>query len=102
MIDKDKNQQKSSDGALESLRERLASFQQKKAHKGFRGNGSSSRDGKFFTVGVELVAGVFTGVALGLFVDWVGGTSPWGLMGFFVLGSIAGFFNVYRHLNRKE
>jgi ATP synthase protein I len=54
--------------------------------------------GKFFNVGVELVSGVFVGVGAGLLFDWFFGTSPWGLIVFFILGSIAGMLNVYKAL----
>jgi len=54
--------------------------------------------GRFFNVGVELVSGVFIGVAAGLFIDWLFSISPWGLISFFILGSAAGLLNVYRTL----
>ncbi|MBT5654081.1 MAG: hypothetical protein HOI80_01090, partial [Alphaproteobacteria bacterium] len=38
------------------------------------------------------------GVIIGLMVDHFFGTSPWGLIGFFILGSLAGFLNMYRTL----
>lgn len=57
--------------------------------------------GKTFNVGVELVAGVLAGVAGGLFIDWIFGTSPWGLVILFILGAGAGFLNVYRTLTKK-
>lgn len=58
--------------------------------------------GKFFNVGVELVSGVFVGVGCGLFIDWAFGTSPWGLISLFILGSAAGMLNVYRTLTVKD
>lgn len=61
-----------------------------------------NRLGKFFNVGVELVSGVFVGVGCGLFIDWAFGTSPWGLISLFILGSAAGMLNVYRALTVKE
>jgi ATP synthase protein I len=57
--------------------------------------------GKFFNVGVELVSGVFIGVGVGLLFDWIFGTSPWGLIVFFILGSIAGMLNVYKALESR-
>jgi ATP synthase protein I len=62
---------------------------------------SFNRLGKFFNVGVELVSGVFVGVGCGLFIDWAFGTSPWGLISLFILGSAAGMLNVYRVLTVK-
>lgn len=58
--------------------------------------------GKFFNVGIELVSGVFVGIGCGLFIDWAFGTSPWGLISLFMLGSGAGILNVYRALTIKE
>jgi ATP synthase protein I len=58
--------------------------------------------GQFFNVGVELVSGVFVGVGAGLVVDWMFGTSPWGLILLFIFGSAAGMLNVYRTLTRNS
>ncbi|WP_026381507.1 AtpZ/AtpI family protein [Afifella pfennigii] len=44
----------------------------------------------------EFVAGVLVGVALGWGLDEVAGTSPWGLIGFLLLGFAAGVLNVLR------
>jgi ATP synthase protein I len=49
-----------------------------------------------FRVGVELVAGVVVGAAIGYGLDqWVG-TTPWMLIVFFFLGAAGGMMNVYR------
>ncbi|MEQ8388692.1 MAG: AtpZ/AtpI family protein [Alphaproteobacteria bacterium] len=47
-------------------------------------------------VGVDLVAGLIVGVAIGVLLDRWLGTGPWLLVVFFVLGAAAGFVNVYR------
>ncbi|MCP4382373.1 MAG: hypothetical protein GY798_13325 [Hyphomicrobiales bacterium] len=47
-------------------------------------------------MGADLVAGVLVGAALGLGVDWLLGTSPWGLIVFFMLGFAAGMLNIMR------
>ena len=47
-------------------------------------------------VGVELVAGVLFGLALGYGIDWWLGSKPWGMIILILLGAIAGFMNVYR------
>ncbi|MBJ7416911.1 MAG: AtpZ/AtpI family protein [Niveispirillum sp.] len=47
-------------------------------------------------VGVELVAGVLFGLALGYGIDWWLDTKPWGMIIMIFLGAIAGFMNVYR------
>ena len=44
----------------------------------------------------EFIAGILVGVALGWGLDKVAGTSPWGLIGFLLLGFCAGVFNVVR------
>jgi len=44
----------------------------------------------------EFVAGILVGVALGWGLDRVAGTSPWGLIGFLLLGFGAGVLNVIR------
>lgn len=67
-----------------------------------KGNKSLKNLGKIFNVGVELVSGVFVGVGCGLFIDWAFGTSPWGLICLFILGSVAGLLNVYRALTVKN
>ena len=48
----------------------------------------------------ELVGAVGVGVSLGLLIDWVFGTSPWGLIILFMLGFVAGIFNLIREANR--
>ncbi|HKS84427.1 MAG TPA: AtpZ/AtpI family protein, partial [Pseudolabrys sp.] len=44
----------------------------------------------------ELVAGVLVGAAVGWLLDRWLGTSPWGLIVFFLLGFAAGVLNVMR------
>ena len=60
--------------------------------------GSGVRQGLGFAmrIGVELVSALIVGVLIGLALDFWLGTNPWCLLVFFVLGSIAGIFNVYR------
>ncbi len=52
-------------------------------------------------VGVEFVAGIIAGVLLGLGMDSFFGIAPWGIILFFILGSCAGFYNVYRFVNKR-
>lgn len=47
-------------------------------------------------IGVEIVAALIVGVAIGYFLDRWLGTKPWFLLLFFVLGAAAGFMNVFR------
>ncbi len=47
-------------------------------------------------IGVELVAALIIGVVGGIALDdWLG-TKPWFMVAFFVLGAVAGMFNVFR------
>ncbi len=50
-------------------------------------------------VGVDLVAGVLVGLALGYGLDHVLGTKPWMLIIFIILGMAAGMMNVFRTLS---
>ncbi len=88
----------SDDPALDKLKKEIYDAKKAARLQSFRENKSQSSAGKFFNVGVELVAGVLVGVGLGLFIDWMFETSPWGLIIFFILGSVAGMLNVYRAL----
>jgi Uncharacterized protein conserved in bacteria len=52
--------------------------------------------GAAFRIGAELVAAMIVGVGGGYLLDRWLGTSPWGLIVMFFLGSAAGVLNVYR------
>lgn len=52
--------------------------------------------GLAFRVGVELVAGVAVGAAIGYALDRWLGTSPWLMIVFFFLGAGGGMVNVFR------
>lgn len=59
--------------------------------------GASRRGlGLAMRLGVEIVAALVIGVGIGLLLDYWLGTTPWLMLVFFVLGSAAGFMNVYR------
>lgn len=92
----------SDDPALDKLKKQIKDAQKAAHLVSLKKDKPQNLAGKFFNVGVELVSGVFVGVGLGLFIDWVFGTSPWGLLFFFMLGSGAGFLNVYRVLGAQE
>ena len=51
-------------------------------------------------IGIELLAALLVGVALGWVADRFLGTRPWGLIVFFFLGSAAGIVNVFRAAER--
>jgi ATP synthase protein I len=55
--------------------------------------------GMAFRIGIELVAAVGIGLAMGLLIDRWLDTTPWGLLLGFLLGSGAGILNVYRAVN---
>lgn len=52
--------------------------------------------GMALRLGADFVAGVVVGAALGWGFDFVLGTSPWGLIVFFLFGFAAGIFSVMR------
>ncbi len=82
--------------SLEKLDEKLRAAKAKrrsaKPDPGERGKGLAFA----MRIGVELVAALIVGVAIGYFLDQWLGTKPWFLLLFFVIGSAAGFMNVFR------
>ncbi len=55
-----------------------------------------------FRLASEFVAGVLVGAALGWGLDYVAGTSPWGLIVLLLLGFCAGVLNVIRASGRMS
>ncbi len=49
-----------------------------------------------FRLASEFVAGVLVGAAIGWGLDWLAGTTPWGMIVFLLLGFAAGVVNVVR------
>ncbi|MBI1954214.1 MAG: AtpZ/AtpI family protein [Proteobacteria bacterium] len=49
-----------------------------------------------FRLGTEFVSAIFVGLLLGYLIDYFLGTKPFGLIIMIILGSLAGFLNVYR------
>lgn len=47
------------------------------------------------------MAGILVGAALGYFLDRWLGSSPFGMIGGFLLGLVAGFMNLMRAVNRE-
>lgn len=92
----------SEDPALDKLKSQIEKAKQEAHPLPPQENKPLNKMGKFFNVGVELVSGVFVGVGCGLFIDWAFGTSPWGLISLFILGSGAGILNVYRALTPTD
>lgn len=58
--------------------------------------------GSGLQIGVELLAGLLGGVLLGYGLDAWLGTKPLFIIVFFLLGSVAGMLNAYRHLRRLQ
>ena len=55
-----------------------------------------------FRISTEIVAALIVGVGIGIIVDNYFNTRPFGLIIFFILGSLAGILNVYRVMSRIE
>lgn len=53
-------------------------------------------------VATELIAGILVGGLLGWAIDRHFKTSPWGLIGFLLLGTAAGFLNLMRAVRRMN
>jgi ATP synthase protein I len=56
--------------------------------------------GAGFRIGIELVASLVVGLALGWVFDHFLGTRPWGLIVFFFIGAAAGMINAFRAAQR--
>lgn len=50
----------------------------------------------YMRIGVEFISGIIAGIILGLAIDTFFEIAPWGIMIGFILGSGAGFLNIYR------
>ena len=84
---------------LARLGERLARARRERAEgQAPRGDITSTPGvlGLGFRIGIELVAALCVGLALGWVTDRLLGTRPWGLIAFFFLGAGAGTLNVFR------
>ena len=88
-------------GSLKDLDERIRDAEERrgagKAKSGplERGSGLSLA----LRIGVELVAALIVGVAIGLGLDKWLDTAPWFLLLFFLLGAAAGMLNVFRTMS---
>jgi len=58
--------------------------------------------GNVATIGMQLVAATFIGLAMGYFLDKWLGTEPWLLIIFLLLGIVTGFRDVYREAMRLQ
>jgi ATP synthase protein I len=53
------------------------------------------------SVGLHLVLGTFTGLAIGYFLDRAFNTKPWLTLLFLAFGIAAGFINLFRVMRRQ-
>ena len=83
------------DARLRKARERNAPPAEPAASEGV----PQSVIGIAFRIGIELVAALVVGVAVGLLFDRWLDTAPWGLLVGLLLGFGAGIMNVYRAVN---
>ena len=85
---------------LKNIRKRIEAHEDKKIQikEGINKKGASFG----FKISTELIAALIVGVGIGLIVDNYLGTKPFGLIIFFILGSFAGFLNIYRVMRRIE
>ena len=88
------------DNKLTKLKEKIEIIENRepKKLKSKKENGT----GFALKISTELIAALIVGVGIGLIVDNYFGTKPFGLIIFFILGSFAGFLNIYRVMRRIE
>jgi len=54
------------------------------------------------TMGISMVAATFLGFLVGYYFDKWLGTSPYGIIGWLIIGIIAGFRNLYIIMNKAK
>ena len=83
---------------LKSLDARIsqASVHRAESEPRARQTSDSSALGQAFRLSAEFVAGVFAGGIIGWLVDYLLGSSPWGLIVCLLLGFCAGMLNLMR------
>lgn len=75
-----------------AARKRQEQAEQQQARK----KGSTAGYAVALKLSSEFIAGILVGTGIGWLVDRLAGTSPWGLIVFFLLGFCAGVLNVLR------
>ena len=88
------------DEKISKLKEKIQDIEHKKLSES--GPKKANGTGLAFKTSTELIAALIVGVGIGLIVDNYLGTKPFGLIIFFILGSFAGFLNIYRVMRRIE
>ncbi|HXN06109.1 MAG TPA: AtpZ/AtpI family protein [Nitrospiria bacterium] len=53
-------------------------------------------------IGIEMVSATLVGAGIGYFIDWKFKTVPWALIAGVLVGSAAGFLNIYRFVQAME
>ena len=87
-------------GRLDRLSRDLDAERLERAAAAPRERGDGAGYGQAVKLASEFVAGILVGAALGWGLDRLAGTSPWGLIGFLLLGFCAGVLNVVRASGR--
>jgi len=88
------------DTKLKDLKKKIDLYNVKNNKQQNNINRSGSRLG--LRLSTEIVAALIIGVGIGIVVDNYFNTKPFGLIIFFILGSLAGFLNVYRVMRQIE
>lgn len=85
----------SSQGALQGLDQKLASFEAARAAKPvIAGMGHGANEG--YRVLGQMLGGILGGVGLGWLLDHFAHTSPWGLLGGLLIGSALSIYSTVR------
>lgn len=86
----------------DDLENRLNDINKRLGRETVKKTGESSAEpqkanmGAAFQMSTEFIAAILVGAAIGYGLDWLAGTKPWGLIGFVMLGFVAGVMNVLR------
>ena len=85
--------------SLDDIESRLEKAREKNRPREPKSATDGSAIGIAFRLGVEFVLGIAVGGVIGYLLDKWLGTTPWLFLVFFVLGTGAGFLNVFRAAN---
>lgn len=89
-----------SDADLARRRDRLSRSLDAEQRQRVAATAPRRSDTRGFSLGIrlasEFVAAIIVGAAIGWGLDWLAGTTPWGMIGFLLLGFVAGVVNVTR------
>ena len=85
---------------IENLKQKLQNVESTKDKKASKKDKTGA--GFAFKISTEIIAALVVGVGIGLIVDNLFNTKPFGLIIFFIFGAFAGFLNVYRVMRRIE